>query len=275
MTLAKQNDMKVLNSKLSNIKKRNFVLGVGGVLLMAIVALTHDIIMTNFLAYRLCQADPTPKTFIKRTVEYPESIHFEDHIYPGFDEQDQLLMIRNYLDGEHLTTMALNRPDGTIVIFTATPADWQASRSKEKSTPSDYSEYSKIMEAESRAIAGRAQTVTKESMPKLKYRVAFTPVKLTDLERKYLYSDEVTITDTTTGEAIAYNRRLMRFWYAIAPDIAVGNRYYYPQQMCGDEWLYGFEKRSFLAIRSRFGNFHGMDINYYLYDKFIKTGGTK
>lgn len=180
-----------------------------------ILGFTHDIIFTNILAYQICKADPNPKTFIKKTVEYPGSIYWEDNIYSGFDEEDRLLMISNYLDGVHLTTMALNGPDGKIYLYTATDKDWQVSLSIEKKTEQDWSDYFKTIEIETREIAARVKILTRQELPQPNYIVVFNLVSLTPLQRRYLYSDEVTITDSRVNEIVAYNRRLMRFYYKL------------------------------------------------------------
>lgn len=252
--------------KFSANKNRLVALG-AGFFLVALLALTQDIIMTNILAYRLCKADPSPKTFIKKTVEYPDSIYFEDNIYPGYDEKDRLLMVINYLDGVHLTAMALNGPDGGIYIFTATPADWQRSNSMKKVTQQDYADYRRVIDEEANAIAMRAKIISRQDMPPLNYKVVYDPVNLTYLERKYLYSDEVTITENRTGEIVGYNKRLMRFWYNIAPDIGMGNRYYYPHSMCGDNDLYGFDESVFVIYNTVQWQPAHIGINRYLYKK--------
>jgi len=198
--------------------------------------LTHDIIITNILAYRICKADPNPKTFIKQTVEYPESIYWEDNIYPGFDEQDRLLMIRNYLDGIHLKTMALNGPDGAIYLYTATEEDWQVRRGEP--------DYFDKLAAEAKAIASRGTTYTRQTMPQLNYSVIFNPVFLTPFQRRYLWSDEVTITDNKTREVIAYNRRLMRRWYMIEPEPlggCISMTELYTEAKCGEALQYAMD----------------------------------
>ena len=45
---------------------------------------------------------------MKKKIEKPISIYWEDNVYPGFNKEDRELMIINYLDGVHLKTMALN-----------------------------------------------------------------------------------------------------------------------------------------------------------------------
>lgn len=208
----------------------------------ALLFLSHDIFITHILAHRICRADPQPKTYIKKTVEYPESIYWEDNIYPGFDERDRLLMIRNYLDGVHLKTLALNGPDGTIHVYTATEEDWQARRGE--------SNYFDKLNAEAKAIAERGTMFTRDTMPRMNYSVIFKPVPLTSFQRRYLWSDEVGITDNNADEVIAYNRRLMRRWYMIMPDIAFGNRYYSPKAMCGYLSVVGFPYKIFSYLES-------------------------
>lgn len=210
-------------------------------LAIALLFLTHDIIITNILAYRICKGDPHPKTFIKKTVEYPESIYWEDNIYPGFDEKDRLLMIRNYLDGVHLKTMALNGPDGTIYVYSATEEDWRESSANNKETEQDWKDYFTTLDEEARKIADQSRIYTRQTMPQINYSVIFNVVPLTSFERRYLWSDEVMITDERTSEAIAYNRRLMSRWYMITPDFALGNRYYIPKPKCGRSGLMYFD----------------------------------
>ncbi|HHD64765.1 MAG TPA: hypothetical protein ENK96_10505 [Desulfobulbaceae bacterium] len=232
-----------------------------------VLFLTHDIIITNVLAWRICHSDPRPKTFIKKTVDYPESIYWEDNIYPGFDEKDRLLMIRNYLDGVHLKTMGLNAPDGSVFVFTANPGDWRVSNSMHKKSQNDWKEYFKQIESESRAIAAKGQHISRDDLPSFNYSVVFNPVPLSDFARRYLWSDEVVIRDNRTDEIIAFNRRLMHRWYLLNPDVALGNRFYYPHAMCGENQFYTAAHRVFITIHPKSGNFHGMDINYYLFRK--------
>ncbi len=231
-------------------------------ILLGLFALTHDIIITNILAWQICRADPQPKTFIKKTVEYPASIYWEDNIYPGFDERDRLLMIRNYLDGVHLKTMALNAADGTIYLYTATDEDWKTSRAiKTRKIKGDFMD---TIEIEAKAIAARGKILTRQTMPQLNYNVVFNPVHLTLLQSRFLYSDEVTITDNKADEVISFNRRLMRRWYLIMPDVGMGDRYYYPHSICGESSLYGFDDMVF-PIHTLNGMNHLWLINNRIY----------
>jgi len=220
--------------------------------LAAALFLTHDILITNFLAFRLCRADPEPKTFVRKTVEFPGSIYWEDTIYPGFDEKDRLLMIRNYLDGVHLKTMGLNGPDGSLYIYTATPEDWRASR-EFKAASGMVKGYFTLLDSETRAIASRGQRLVHGKPPVFNYSVALKPVPLTAFERRYLWSDELIITDNITGEVIGFNRRLMRRWYLLQLKPFGGclsMAELYSVSIYGDPLTYGFADEVFFANRT-------------------------
>lgn len=225
------------------MRKRIILWGIMVLIVGGILGLTHDIIITNYLAHQICIAEPNPKTFIKKTVDYPESIYWEDNIYPGFDEADRLLMIRNFLDGVHLKTMALNGLDGTIYLFKATEKDWQATLGIKKTDEQDWKDYFKTMEREAKAIADRGKIISRKEASQLNYKVVFNPVPLTQFQRRYLYSDEVIITENKTNEVIGFNRRLMRLWYFMFPDIALGNMYYSPKPMCGYGEIIRFDEK--------------------------------
>lgn len=215
---------------------------------------TYDIFITHFLAYRICHADPQPKTFINKTVEFPESIYWEDNIYPGYDEKDRILMIRNYLDGVHVKEMAVNAPDGTIYWFSATPEDWQTSRDIKAQKIQGH--WINTLNAEAAAIAERGKTYNKATLPKMNYSVTFDVVPLTEYERRYLWSDEIRIVDEKADEVIGYNRRLMRRWYRFFPSLALTDDYH-PEAMCGSSGLLKFDVKVFesssrrVPIRSR------------------------
>ena len=263
--------MKPVATRVHPKKTKKIVLW--SVIVFAIVgtfALTQDIIFTNILAAKICRGDPQPKTFIKKTVEFPESIYWEDNIYPGFDEKDRLLMIRNYLDGEHLKTMALNAPDGTIYLFTATPDDWQASREiKAKQKDGNYSD---TVEAEAKTIASRGKIINKQELSQLNYSVLFNPISLTPFQNRYLYSDEVSITMNVTKEVIAYNLRLMHKFYLLLPDF-VGGRYYYPEAICGESDIYGFDEKIFTSYKNVPWQPAHLGVNRHLFKIINKSGG--
>jgi len=84
------------------------------VLAILILPPTYDIILTQIFRGYYCLT--SPKTFVKEKIEYPESIYWEDNVYPGYNEKDRKLMIGSYLDGIHLKKIALNGDDGKVYI---------------------------------------------------------------------------------------------------------------------------------------------------------------
>ncbi|MDD4855913.1 MAG: hypothetical protein PHQ22_10150 [Sulfuricurvum sp.] len=272
-----------------------------------------DVILSNTLGAYYCAQEPNPKTYIKHTVEEPISIYWEDNVYPGFDEADSKLMVANYLDGVHLQTMALNTPDGKVKVYSYSNLTQSYSdlvqegyaatkEAQEKRVifdkarnhknfedyPPDFKEISKawaqadnkresltkqIESAKAQLTLVITQT-TREQMPLINYTVKTDEVHLSDLARKVLYSDKVKITDNRTKEVIAYNRRIMQLYSAsLMPDVAMGNRYYYPVPICGVTTPSRFDENIFQYI-GRSGKYlpgkHTIDDNVKLYIKHNK-----
>lgn len=69
----------------------------------------------------------TPLQEIRQTVEFPLSVYWEDNVWPGFDEYGRHWMVKNYLDGIHLQTLALNGDDGKFYLFRASEEDFDGS----------------------------------------------------------------------------------------------------------------------------------------------------
>lgn len=240
-------------------------------MVLAIIFLipTYDIIITNILGAYHCLT--TPSTYINKTVEYPESIYWEDNVYPGFSEEDRKLMIMNYLDGKHLKTMALNGDDGKIYTYEATASVWEQLKPLEKDRGQPY--YDKVNSIAQHIMETSEKIYTKETMPKMSYTVTFDEVKLNPLSRKFLYSDETKIIENQTNETIAYNRRYMRFFYNAFPDLVLGNRYYsqWSWELCSQKKDY-LEREAFDTYRwtNWFFGHHKVDTNTRLYNKYIK-----
>ncbi len=233
---------------------------------------TYDIIITNILGAYYCKADPNPKTFIKEKVEYPESIYWEDNIFGGFDVNERKLMIVNYLDGIHLKTMALNGEDGKVYVYTLESPMWEEIKhefNNEKTLRKTRDKYTEL-------IIHEEHIYTKETMPKMNYTVTFDEVKLNPLSSKFLYSDETKIIDNSTNETVAYNRRYMRFFYNIAPDLSLGNLYYDPWdgKICTSEDTQYFFMNVFEKIHINSGAI-AESFNSKLYRKYKKIGGVK
>jgi len=149
----------------------------------SITLYASDVILSNTLGAYYCAQEPNPKTYIKHTVEEPISIYWEDNIYPGFDDADAELMVKNYLDGVHLQTMALNTPDGKVKVY------------RYKELPQSYID-----------LVREGYEATKESQTKRNIvRESVKKVRSGDLKKSYYDSAEF---DKITKEAAeADNRR--------------------------------------------------------------------
>ncbi len=235
------------------------------VIVIFILIPTYDIIITNILGTFYCLT--TPSSYINEKIEYPKSIYWEDNIYPGFDKEDRKLMIKNYLDGVHLKTMVLNGDDGKIYLYTANPTIWDNLKPLKKEDGQVY--YDKVDEIVEEIIKTSQQIYTKDNVPKTNYTVSFNEIKLDFFSSKFLYSDETKVVDNMTNKVIAYNRRIMRFFYNIFPDIVIGGWYYSQKQVCGEKYFY-FE-RDIFAYFGYYGSAkHIENINKKLYNKYIK-----
>jgi hypothetical protein len=110
------------------------------------------------------------------------------------------------------------------------------------------SSLTKQIEAEKAKLDLIITATTKDAMPQMNYTVKTDEVYLSDLARKVLFSDEMTITDNRTREVIAYNRRIKQlFSAALGPDFA-GGRYYVEGSFCGDPSKL-FDRLVFITLR--------------------------
>lgn len=227
------------------------------------VFLVYDIILTNILGYYYCSKDPQPKTYISKKVDYPESIYWEDNVYPGFNKEDRALMILNYLDGIHLKTMALNGEDGKIYLYTLKSPLWQSFKKQHPTLKTQALNQAYVEEIE------KSQKVyTKENMPRLNYTVTFNEIPFNSFVSHFLYSDETKIIENNSSKVIAYNRRIMRFYYTLQPDFA-GGRYYWKNPLCGESHLY-YDGKGFNQIGYYASLKHTNGLNKFLFEKYIK-----
>jgi len=250
--------VKIFNNKILNIVINGFVLSI------LILIPTYDIIITNILGAYYCLQESSPKTFIKKKIEYPKSIYWEDNVYPGFNEADRKLMIINYLDGEYLKKIALNGNDEKIYVYEIDKNIFKNLKYDKK--------YKDIYEQYVQLILKTKKVYTKQTIPKMNYTVTFNEVELHPYSSKFLYSDEIKIINNNTGELIAYNRRYMRFFYNILPDFALGNRYYVQKPLCGYQFYRNFDGEVFSNLKYMYGGdvSNKIDLNQKLYNKNTK-----
>lgn len=143
--------------------------------------------------------------------------------------------------------MALNGDDGKIYVYEANASVWEPLKPLEQERGQQYVD---TIKAIGDAIIRQNQKVyTRETMPKMNYTVTFNEIKLDLLSQKFLYSDETKVIDNNTSEVIAYNRRIMHFFYNIAPDLALGNRDYEPEPMCGFRFTRDFDEMVFPSLK--------------------------
>lgn len=256
-------------------------------LIVGMTLYASDVILSNTLGAYYCAQEPNPKTYIKHTVEEPISIYWEDNVYPGFNDEECKGMVANYLDGVSLQTMALNTPDRKVRVYnyvnvpqsyidlvkegyaaTKEAQDKRAIFDKARNHknfedyPPDFDQIRDIyfkadnkrkalvkqIEAEKAKLDLVITETTRDQMPQMNYTVKTDEVHLSDIARKVLYSDEMTISDNRTHEVIAYNRRIKQlFSAALMPDFA-GGRYYVEGSYCGDPSKL-FDRLVFITLR--------------------------
>lgn len=207
--------------------KKIWIRGIVAVVLFLIP--TYDIIITNILGVYYCTT--APKAFIKETVEYPESIYFEDNVFNGFNEQDIENMMNNYLDGIHLKTLALNLPDGNVAIYHYEKNQDEYDKIV-KEVKQELGEktlrYDDIRARIIKIIDSNKIITTKDKMPKMNYTVLYDKVNLNQIASKFFYADIMRIINNKTGETISYQQRYFSFGTDII-DVPFKGEY-----VCGD-----------------------------------------
>ena len=252
---------------------------------------THDIIITQILGAYYCITDSDTKTYIHKTVEYPESIYWEDNVYPGFDVQDREFMITNYLDGVRLKRMALNAPDGKIYEyeFEDVPQEYidlvveyrkilKKSKKKRKefdeafdnkeNTPNqestgkewnilDNKKYivkTKIRKYRKTLLLKETIFSNKKELPSYNYRVIYDLTSLWSIEKPFITATRMQIFDDNS-KIIANNKA----YYAKAYNIYISSSgsEYMSSDICGERYGNSFDdevfKDLFFSNRSNHG----------------------
>lgn len=150
---------------------------------------------------------------IKRTVDVPGSVYWEDNVWPGYDTKYRLWMIDHLLDGKHLDTLAMNGEDGRIYLYRYGKGD----------TPEIYENSSQL--------------------PQVNYKVVLNRVELPWLFKRYIWSDQMDIYDTRTSERIAFSRRYMGYSPRIYLVKIIGGYPFEGSGHIGDSLVYGFDDK--------------------------------
>lgn len=264
----------------------------------------YDIIITNILSAYYCHTMPKP--FIKRTIEYPESIYFEDNIQP-FTENDINDTIRYYLDGVHLKRIAFNLSSKDVVVYWLDEASeqyqyflnlnyiYKKDKEYEENTRKDM--YKKLdngiikrqSEEHSRNIKEinlkeqknkelskeryevwqkltRKTITTKDKMPILNYSYYINDIKLDKFIAKFLYAFEIKSIDNKTNEIVGFDMHYKRFFYNIFPDLV--GRYFASGFGCGiNEDLY-IKIFNMNKWGTGWASIHRKSLSQYLYSKY-------
>lgn len=151
---------------------------------------------------------------IKRTVDAPGSVYWEDNVWPGYDENYRLWMIDHLLDGTHLDTLAMNGPDGKIYLY-------------------------RFGQGDTAEIFANAT-----ALPPLNYHVALNPVPLWFWEKPFIWADRMEITDNRTNEVICYSERYMGYSPRMIVIRALGKDYPFESGLyAGDPNVFFFDNK--------------------------------
>ncbi|MCF6267723.1 MAG: hypothetical protein L3J57_14435 [Desulfuromusa sp.] len=212
------------------------------VVLVALVLILYPFRRVIFYQTLFYFYDRTPLQEIYQTVESPESVYWEDNVWPGFDAYGRHWMVKNYLDGVYLKVLALNGDDGKIYLYRATAKDFVKSN---KMRPA----VQEAKELHDQAFADAGNRLTKEvaayrrlyldiltefrnlrkketvpifkqpeiysssqKLPPLNYRVEFNllPKSLViNNDFDMLHADRISIIDAKSNQEIAYSQRYM------------------------------------------------------------------
>lgn len=184
---------------------------------------------------------------IKRTVDAPGSVYWEDNVWPGYDPNYRLWMIDHLLDGNHLDTLAMNGEDGKIYLYRYGQGD----------TPEVFEDASQL--------------------PPVNYKVVLNPVELPWLLKRYIWSDQMDIYDTRSGERIAFSRRYMgysprMYLVKVRGDLPFEVGYY-----VGDDFIFGFDDKvlfkaaGLIGASDRYrGDFSRFRVNQIINDRLKK-----
>jgi len=206
-----------------------------------------------------------PLQEILQTVESPESVYWQDDVWPGFDAYGRKWMVEQYLDGVHLKALALNGDDGKIYLYRAAGEMFSEAENRgermERLDPQaeDYPKlraaYMRLKKAAVEQITNKAEIFKSASqLPPMRYRVHFMPLDNWWRERSIYHADQITITESATGKVIAFSRRYMAFSFWLTQFSGNQPEYLYGP---GDKHAYEFDDKVLFEYA---GVRHGLDL---------------
>jgi len=242
------------------------------------------------LLFKIVAREPLQE--IHQTVESPESVYWQDDVWPGFDAFGRHWMVDQYLDGVHLKVLALNGEDGKIYLYRADaetfaesermrPARDQKRKEIEamkeaamdvgrkggnnqemweriRITEKEAKEFGAYMEPRKRAQGGIQDRVevydSPSQLPSMRYRVHFVPLDNLWREKGIYHADQINITESATGKVIAYSRRYLGFSFWLTDFSEQAPEYLHGP---GDQRAYEFDDKVLFGYA---GVKHGLDI---------------
>ena len=222
----------------------------------------YDIIITNILGVYYCAT--TPKAFIKETVEYPQSIYFEDNVRP-FEDANINWIKGRFVDGVHIKTLALNLPDGNVTVFSFNENFSELKEYEEtekeldkamgicdtlekevrkkledgiiKYKSDEHSRYINKIDIQKESIFKLMNkskeirnkmiiqtTTTKDKIPETNYTAKFDEIKLDKFSSNFLIATEFKLINNKTSEIIAYKREYHNYYYNMFPNLSTGGK---------------------------------------------------
>jgi len=223
---------------------------------------TYDIIITNILGAYYCAT--APKAFIKETVEYPQSIYFEDNVRP-FEDANINWIKRRFVDGIHIKTLALNLSDENVTVFSFNENSSELKEYEEtekeldkamgicdtlekevrkkledgiiKYKSDEHSRYINKIDMQKESIFKLMNkskeirnkmiiqtTTTKDKIPETNYTAKFDEIKLDKFSSNFLIATEFKLINNKTSEIIAYKREYHNYYYNMFPNLSTGGK---------------------------------------------------
>lgn len=252
--------------------------GTGFVILILLLAPFYELFITKYCMWDFERTN-SPLQEIKRTVEKPESVLWIDNVWPGFDEYGRAWMVENYLDGVHLKALALNDGNGNVYVYRANlenfaessilkleydrlkqlidniekraikvgsaddenKDEWLRMRAEYRSKLSVLGYNEKRNEEVKNIIAELEIYKRLEDVPEMKYRIDLYPKPLKDFQKKYMWCDEISISEVKKNKVLAFSNRCLGYSPNIGVNPLGGDAVFHGGFRLGDEKVYGFD----------------------------------